>query len=104
MNIPDKVINRLTLYHYILDTLPEDEQYISSTKIAQLLCIDDSQVRKDLKYLDYSGKCRVGYETKTLKHIIEEKLGFKQRRDAFIVGIVEWNVFWIAEMTFLLYL
>ena len=86
MNIPDKVINRLTLYHYILDTLPEDEQYISSTKIAQLLCIDDSQVRKDLKYLDYSGKCRVGYETKTLKHIIEEKLGFKQRRDAFIVG------------------
>lgn len=86
MNIPDKVINRLTLYHYILDTLPEDEQYISSTKIAQLLCIDDSQVRKDLKYLDYSGKCRVGYETKTLKQIIEEKLGFKQRRDAFIVG------------------
>ena len=86
MNIPDKVINRLTLYHYILDTLTEDEQYISSTKIAQLLNIDDSQVRKDLKYLDYSGKCRVGYETQKLKHIIEDCLGFKQKRDAFIVG------------------
>lgn len=86
MNIPDKVINRLTLYHYILDTLREDELYISSTKIAQLLNIDDSQVRKDLKYLDYSGKCRVGYETKKLKNIIEERLGFKQKRDAFIVG------------------
>ena len=86
MNIPDKVINRLTLYHYILDTLTEDEQYISSTKIAQLLNIDDSQVRKDLKYLDYSGKCRVGYEAQKLKHIIEECLGFKQKRDAFIVG------------------
>ena len=76
MNIPDKVINRLTLYHYILDTLTEDEQYISSTKIAQLLNIDDSQV----------GKCRVGYEAQKLKHIIEECLGFKQKRDAFIVG------------------
>ena len=86
MSIPDKVINRLTLYHFILDTLKEDEQFISSTKIAQLLNIDDSQVRKDLKYLDYSGKCRVGYETKELKYVIEDRLGFKQRRDAFIVG------------------
>ena len=86
MNIPDKVINRLTLYHFILDNLKEDEQYISSTKIAQLLNIDDSQVRKDLKYIDYTGKCRVGYETQKLKHTIEEHLGFKQRRDAFIIG------------------
>ena len=86
MNIPDKVINRLTLYHFILDNLNEDEQYISSTKIAQLLSIDDSQVRKDLKYLHYTGKCRVGYEAKKLKQIIEERLGFKQQRDAFIIG------------------
>ena len=42
MNIPDKVINRLTLYHFILDNLREDEQYISSTKIAQLLNIHQS--------------------------------------------------------------
>ena len=86
MNIPDKVINRLTLYHFILDNLKVDEQYISSSKIAQLLNIDDSQIRKDLKYLDYSGKCRVGYDAKKLKLTIEEKLGFKQRRDAFIIG------------------
>ena len=86
MNIPDKVINRLTLYHFILDNLKIDEQYISSSKIAQLLNIDDSQIRKDLKYLDYSGKCRVGYDAKKLKVTIEERLGFKQKRDAFIIG------------------
>lgn len=86
MNIPEKVINRLTLYHFIFDNLSESEQYISSTKIAQLLNIDDSQVRKDLKYLSNPGKCRVGYETKKLKVAIEECLGFKQTRDAFIVG------------------
>ena len=86
MNIPEKVINRLTLYHFIFDNLREDEQYISSTKIAQLLNIDDSQVRKDLKYLDNQGTCRVGYEVNKLKQKIEECLGFKQQRDAFIIG------------------
>lgn len=86
MKIPDKVLNRLTLYHYILDDMREDEQYISSTKIAQLLNIDNSQVRKDLKYLNNQGKCRVGYDAKKLKSAIEEQLGFKKTKDAFIVG------------------
>ncbi len=86
MSIPDKVVNRLSLYHFILEDLRDDEQYISSTKIAQLLNIDDSQVRKDIKYLDNSGKCRVGYDAKKLKKSIENCLGFEQKRDAFIVG------------------
>lgn len=86
INIPDKVVNRLTLYHFILDDLSDNEQYISSTKIANLLNIDNSQVRKDLKYLDNPGKCRVGYEAKSLKKAIEDKLGFKKTKDAFIVG------------------
>ena len=88
MNIPDKVLNRLSLYHFILDDLREGEQYISSKKIAELLNIDNSQVRKDLKYLGSSdlGKCRVGYDAKKLKKTIEEKLGFKQQRNAFIIG------------------
>ena len=86
MNIPDKVINRLTLYHFILDDLREDERYISSSKIAQLLNIDNSQIRKDLKYLDKPGKARLGYDAKILKKAIEEKLGFKKTKDAFIIG------------------
>ena len=86
MSIPDKVVNRLTLYHFILDDLREDEQYISSSKIAKLLNIDNSQIRKDLKYLDKPGKARLGYDAKILKKAIEEKLGFKQTKDAFIIG------------------
>jgi len=86
MNIPEKVVNRLTLYHFILDDLREDEKYISSTKIAQLLNIDNSQVRKDLKFLDKPGKARLGYNAKFLKKAIEEKLGFRQTKDAFIIG------------------
>ncbi len=86
MKIPEHVLNRLTLYHYILDNLREDEENISSTKIAQLLNIDASQVRKDVKYLNSSGKCKVGYNAKELKASIEKFLGFKQAKDAFIVG------------------
>lgn len=86
MKIPDKVVNRLTLYHFILDDLKENEQYISSSKIAELLNIDDSQVRKDLKYISNLGKCRVGYEVKALKRAIEDKLGFKKTKDVFVVG------------------
>ena len=86
MNIPEKVVERLTMYHFILDDIREDEKYISSTKLANFLHIDNSQVRKDLKYIDNQGKCRVGYEVKELKRNIEEYLGFKKAKNAFIVG------------------
>ena len=92
MSIPDKIVNRLTLYHFILEDLNENEKYISSTVIANLLNIDNSQVRKDLKYLeeignvDIGGKCRVGYVVKSLKRAIENCLGFKKPKDVFIVG------------------
>ena len=86
MSIPEKVINRLTMYHFILEDMPGGEKYVSSTKFANLLNIDNSQVRKDLKYIDNQGKCRVGYEVKELKQKIEECLGFKKTKDVFIVG------------------
>lgn len=85
--IPDKVINRLTLYHCILfDFINNKEDFISSKQIAQLLNTDASQVRKDLNYLDNSGKSRVGYAVKELKLAIEKTLGFKKTKKAFIIG------------------
>ena len=85
--IPDKVINRLTLYHCILsDFINNKEDVISSKQIAQLLNTDDSHVRKDINYLDNSGKSRVGYGVKELKLAIEKTLGFKKTKKAFIIG------------------
>ena len=88
MGIPDKVINRLTLYHYILDEFDneKEEVYISSSQIADLLNIDDSQVRKDIKFLNNTGKCRVGYNVFELKNAIEKTLGFERTKNAFIIG------------------
>ena len=85
--IPDKVINRLTLYHCILsDYINKKEEYISSKQIAQLLHIDDSQVRKDINMLNNSGKSRIGYIVKDLKFSIENTLGFKKTKKAIIIG------------------
>lgn len=86
MRIPEKVLNRLTLYHFILEDMREDEEYISSIRLANLLNIDNSQVRKDLKYINNPGKQKVGYEIKTLKRKIEESLAFKDTKEVFIVG------------------
>lgn len=84
---PDKVINRLTLYHCILtDFIDKNIEYISSKQIAQLLHIDDSQVRKDINMLNNSGKSRVGYIVKELKIAIEKTLGFKKTKKALIIG------------------
>ena len=62
------------------------DEFISSKQIAQLLHIDDSQVRKDISVLNNSGKCRVGYIAKELKSCIERTLGFKKQKNACIIG------------------
>ena len=85
--ISEKVINRLTLYHCILqDFITKGEEYISSKQIATLLNIDDSQVRKDINILNNSGKSRVGYIVKELKTSIEKTLGFSKTKQAVIIG------------------
>lgn len=85
--ISEKVINRLTLYHYILDDYEgKNIEFIASNQIATLLNIDDSQVRKDISILNNSGKGRVGYIVKELKKSIETTLGFEKTKNAFIIG------------------
>ena len=85
--ISGKIINRLTLYHYILDDyISKNIEFIASNQIAALLNIDDSQVRKDISILNNSGKCRVGYIVKELKKSIEATLGFSKTKNAFIIG------------------
>lgn len=87
MKLSEKVIKRLTLYHFILNDYEENGlEYISSPQIADLLGIDNSQVRKDIKYVNNPGKCKIGYEVKTLKISIEKTLGFRKNKDAFMIG------------------
>lgn len=85
--ISTKTIQRLTLYHCILrDYLDKKIEFISSSYIASLLKIDDSQVRKDINFCKVSGKSKVGYNVAELKKCIEKLLGFARHKDVFIVG------------------
>ncbi len=85
--LTDKVINRLTLYHSILtDYIEKEIEYISSPQIADLLHVDNTQVRKDIALLHYRGKCKVGYKVKELKLLIEDTLKFKTVKTAIIAG------------------
>lgn len=85
--IPQRVVERLTSYHSILNEyLEQGIESISSPQIASRLKIDDSQIRKDFKLLNNEGRCRVGYVIEELKQSIEKTLGFKQPKSAFIVG------------------
>ena len=86
-NLPEKIIKRQTLYHFILNEYEEQGlEYISSPRFSELLKIDNSQVCKDIKFVNHSGKCKIGYEVKTLKKSIEAFLEFQKRKDAFIIG------------------
>ncbi len=86
-NLSEKVIHRLTQYHCIVTDMEEKgKEVVSSPQIAELLKIDDSQVRKDMKLLGKSGKTKVGYHVSEMKQLIEKTLGFKRTKDAFIVG------------------
>lgn len=85
--LSEKVINRLTQYHCIVTDMEESgKEIVSSPQIAELLNIDDSQVRKDVKLLGKFGKTKVGYKVSELKRMIEKTLGFEKTKDAFIVG------------------
>ena len=85
--IPSRAVKRLTLYHYIInDELAHGRQVVSSSRIASLLKIDDSQVRKDIALCRVAGKTNVGYDALTLRKAIELLLGFREQKDVFIVG------------------
>lgn len=86
-NLSEKTIKRLTLYHFILSECEDDGlEYISSPRIAELLDMDNSQVRKDIKYVNNVGKCKIGYRVSELKKSIEDTLGFKSHKNAFVIG------------------
>ena len=86
VNLSGKVIHRLTLYHCILKYTLIDQERVSSFEIADLLGLDDSQVRKDIALCGVLGYKKQGYATEDLKRAIEKKLGFQERKDVFIIG------------------
>lgn len=85
--LSQRTINRLTQYYTILRDLTKKEvQSITSSYISQLLKIDETQVRKDIKQINCKGKCKVGYSVFELKDKIESVLDYKIIKKALIIG------------------
>ena len=74
-------LGRVPLYLEYLDSVSDDEVYVSSSEIARGLNLGEVQVRKDLGALSGKGRPKIGYDKeelkKNLKSYIENDCGSK---------------------------
>lgn len=85
--LSQRTINRLTQYYTILrDYSKKEIKNITSSQISQLLDIDETQVRKDIKSINCKGKCKVGYSVFELKSIIEDVLDYNVIKKVYVIG------------------
>ncbi len=85
--LSQRTINRLTQYYTILREFSKKNiDNVTSAVISSMLEIDETQVRKDLKNINCKGKCKVGYDVKNLKNVIEDVLDYKVVKKAFVIG------------------
>lgn len=86
--ISEPSLRRLPAYlFYLQRIMNQGRQYISCTHIANDLRLDPTQVRKDLEATGIIGKPKVGYFVPQLVEALEEFLGLRNIKDAFLVGV-----------------
>lgn len=85
--LPEPTLRRLPWYLAYLSTLHDgSDEYVSTTRIAEALDVDTSQIAKDLSFLGIRGKTRMGYSVETLERTLQDFLGFGRRHNAIICG------------------
>lgn len=82
-------VGRLPAYHRCLkERLAAGEKTISSTGLAEDLCLNAVQVRKDLAVISsVAGKPKLGFDIAELIADIDRFLGYDNVTDAVIVGV-----------------
>lgn len=85
--ISKATFRRLPRYHQILSTFKaKGQKYISSGKLADILELKETLVRKDMADLKIRGKQNQGYLVEALLKRIEDFLGLQEITEAVIVG------------------
>lgn len=81
-------VSRLPKYlRYLKQIIESGEENVSSTKIAEALCLNPIQVRKDLALISpVSGKPKLGFAVYELIIALEDFLGCNNVKDALLVG------------------
>lgn len=78
-------------------------EYISTTRIAEELDVDPSQIAKDLSFLGIRGKTRIGYQVDALEAKLRDYLGFDRRHCAIMAGVGSLGAALIADSGLLRY-
>lgn len=87
LNIPGKLLKRLSQYHYYLGQLEKrNRDYVSNERLAADLELSVDQVREDLESLHESLSVSDIHNVKNLLGIVETYLGYGQANTAVIVG------------------
>ncbi len=85
--LPEPTLRRLPWYLAYLSTLRHaDVVTISTTRIAEALDVDPSQIAKDLSFLGIRGKTRIGYNVDDLERALRDYLGFDRSHNAVMMG------------------
>ncbi|MBR3629207.1 MAG: redox-sensing transcriptional repressor Rex [Oscillospiraceae bacterium] len=81
-------LRRLPVYLSYLKTLPPSTRTISATAVAAALGLNEVQVRKDLSAASSSGgRPKMGYSVEELIADLEEFLGYRNTKDAILIGV-----------------
>lgn len=85
--IPEATVARLPVYLRILGELAaQDDDHVSSERLAELAGVNAAKIRKDLSYLGSYGTRGVGYEVAYLIYQIRRELGLTHDWPVVIVG------------------
>lgn len=85
--LPEPTLRRLPWYLAFVTTLSKaGVEYVSTTRIAEEINVDASQIAKDLSFLNLKGKTRIGYQVTRLERELREFLGFMEAHRAIMVG------------------
>ena len=71
---------------YLSTINKNDTEYVSTTRIAEALDVDPSQIAKDLSFLGIRGKTRIGYQVEALEEKLQGFLGFGRSHNAIMMG------------------
>jgi redox-sensing transcriptional repressor len=86
--LPRPTLRRLPVYYRQLRRAAEEGiKFLSSADLAQSADVSEAQVRKDLSYLDLSGRSGVGYDVVEMAAFLEEFLGLVNDKEAVLVGM-----------------
>jgi len=86
--LPEPTLRRLPWYlAYVSQLKNKGVEFVSSTQISKEICVDASQIAKDLSFINIKGKTRIGYEVVQLERQLTDFLGFKKTHKAFMIGV-----------------